>query len=421
MHDNHLFLRLARRLREALERDTIQAKDPAPGRRNGYAEAFRSLARKLPALERQVARHRARADARWRDILEAPAGRVRTLLENSPPATLVALAYEFMRRSYANRFGDATETLRLAELGLAAARAAAGRGYLAPASEADLIGEALLYHANARRLAANIRGAQASLTEADAYLRAGTRDRGLRADWLGFLGALRVAQRRLDDGAACFEREIRLRRLERQTGRLGAAWINLGWARATAGDIRGGCAALKAGLPLVEDHNLAVLALMSVAEAVARTGDGLQAWRLIRRAEAIAQVIDSDSFEPNIDWIKGLALMNLGQLAEADRLFAQAQARLADQGKTFKAALASLDRACVLIRLRRTEELHHLTKTAYDVFTNEGLDERALAAFMVLHQAVREGQAGSRLTVNVANFVIRSRYDRNLRIENQTL
>lgn len=385
-----------------------------------YDAAIDAVARRIPVLSEEVRRNKERVRLKLGSIVDAPLARREVLLRNSPPSTLVALAHELMRESFDKRFGDVPRSRQLAELSVEAARASNKDGYLSDASAADLLGEALLYLGNARRLVSDLAGADAAFVEAESVLAAGTRDRVLRADLLDFIGSLRVSQRRSDAAAAAFEQEIRLRRLSPEPDKLGAALINQGVVATHRGDLPLACDSFREGLALVEDQRLFLVAMVPLATAMARAGKGNEALKIIERAEVISVLIDNDEQQPWLDWTKGLAYLALVRARRADYFLERAQVQLADGGRSLSAACAGLDRASALVALGKHDELLLTMSASYKVFAAEGLSERALAAFMILHRAVQKGTASVRLATEVANFIDRSRYDRNIRFERKS-
>lgn len=414
---SRLLARITKRLESALNSGpapTLLVERPDPA---AYEKATDSVLQRASQLQAEVARNRELVATKYADLTSLPDGRVSTLIKNSAPATLLAMTHDLMRRSFAARFVDADQSLQLAELGTKVTEAVAKTAYLSAASVSDLRAEALLYLGNARRLASDVGGAEAALGSARMHIYEGTRDRQLRATHLSFLGSLLLRQRRIKEAARAFDSEIRLRRILADSGGLGAAYINRGVVATYTNDAESACRLLREGVLLVEDDGARLIALLSLADSLARSDRGTDAWIVICRLEAAAMLASSDIFSSRISWLKGIAHFAMGSYHSANDCLLEAEKQLMAEGCGYAATIASLDRACVLTALGNWSELRVVSAKAHRVMTVEQFEPRAIAAFVLLLRAVESEQLTVDLAVRVANFFARSRYDRDLRFE----
>ena len=368
-------------------------------------------------LEAQVERHRARIADRHHNLVESPRGRQITFLNSSPPMMLVALAHDLVQRSAASRFESPRRSLELAELGLDAARAIAERGLQAPELSHDLAAEAWGAVGNARRLNGDYPGAAEAFAEAEEHLALGTGDRLIRAEHLRLLANLRFAQGEVEEAVALLDRQINLRKLTGDRRGLGVALVDRGIFGAWIEPLEEASRYLSQGLELVDDTRMMLLAAFAVAEHQARAGDGLGAYRSLCTAKSGMLLARDESFARVHRWILGITHRVLGrpELAEAD-LTAVRQAFL-DEENVARAAVASLDLTAVYAAQGRHREARELLEEAYAAFTAERMERPALAALGYLRQAAQAERLTESLTVELTNFIVRSRVNRKLEFE----
>ncbi len=411
-----LLSRLARRLGSTRSLGPAQkpVHEPEP---SDYDGVFKALVQRLPTLVAEVERNKDLAERRYADLVDGPPGRRDTVIENSRPSTLVAFTSRLTQESFAERFGDVERSLKLARVAVRTAEAASTSDYLSAQSHSDLHAEALLYLGNALRLNSDTDGAQKAFEQAEALLDQGTGDRSLRANLYSFRASLFMRLRLLDQSARLLDKEIALRRLLGDPRRVGVALTDRGIVACQLGPLTEACRYLRKGTLLAEDQQLALIALISLSEALARRGRGLDAWTVLCRAEAVAVLTGPGSLKLNLRWAKGLAYQALGEHREAEKCLRKVQESLAGDHRRFLAATASLDLACVLVCRKRFSEVKQLAAQAASLLAAEKIGARVLEATLLLRTAAEAESASERLAAKVANFVARSRYDREVRFE----
>ena len=244
---------------------------PATANESDYDRAMSGVSRKLPLLREQVERDRERIADRYADLADQPKGRRATVIRNGSTTMLTALAFDLMRRSYADRFERTARSLKLANLAHEVAQSVVERGQPSPVISGDLLGESLCYLGNARRINSDVIGAGKALAEARIQLDSGTRDRQLRALQLSFLATLRHTEGRGVEAAELYDREIRLRELLGDPEALGAAFINRGLVACWTGEPRTAASRfIVRGIKLAENEQIVFLGILCLAEAPRR-------------------------------------------------------------------------------------------------------------------------------------------------------
>lgn len=399
-------------------REVVPLVEPPTSAEADYEQAFQRAARSARQLATELERSRKRIDRRYRNLVELPEGRRATLLQNSSPGMLLALAYRLIRQSFAERFGDAHRSHELARLAVEISELVAKTGFLSPESAADLRAEALLCLGNARRIRSDLVGAGRAFARADRFLTKGTGDRTLKAERSAMMGALLSTQGQSEYAVVHFDKEIALRKLVGDQEKLGHALLSRGWVGCWVdGATPASCDFLRRGLELVDDHRMMLLALHALAEALARGGKELDAWKVMWTSGLVLESVHDETLRLRHRWIEGIIYRGVGRLEDAERTLTAVRDGFLERGIALQASLASMDLAGVLAAQGRYRELRRLVCEAHAVFRAERLERRALAAVLMLREAAEAERVSEQLAVAVANFLARFQHNRNLRFE----
>ncbi|MDX1503495.1 MAG: hypothetical protein R3325_14135 [Thermoanaerobaculia bacterium] len=341
-----------------------------------------------------------------------PAGRQLASLRSAPPVLLEQLARHLMDDSYAARFEAPARSLELARLAVGCVEIVVESEDVGEEAAADLHAEALGYLGNALRISSDLAGAEEALANAVELAQWGTGRPELKATLLSLLASLRFAQGRPREASRLLDREIALRRRLAARERLGHALIDRGVVAASLEPVETACVYLAEGVARAAEPERILLALQPLAERLARDGDGEQARRVLGVAEGVATLVGGRSHSTRLQWIRGIAARAEGELAAARTLLQRVRETLAEEGSRFRAALVSLDLAAVHAAAGRPGEVRRLAEEAYSIFRAEGLERRALAAFLLFYRAARSERASEELAVRVANLLARRRLSR---------
>lgn len=416
MSDRDLWNKLRQLLDSRGARELLHP--PARVRPQDYDRVFRRVVRRMRPEAARLALARNAVEDRYQGFENLPAGRRRTVLQSSGPQMLVALAQDLVLRSYAARFDDVRDSLRLATQAVEVVEHIGRRDYLSPPALADLEAEALAYLGNAQRIASKLPPAEKTFDQAEKRREAGTGDRALRADLLMLRAYLQNARGQSGAAARLQDRQIALRRLLGDPARLGVALIDRGFTACwDEGPTERACAFMKEGTELVDDYQPMLAALLGLAEAFARAGSGGDALIALGTAPMLIMLVNSETFETSHSWIQALAFRALGDQAWAARRLEEVRVALNQQGRTRLAAVAALDLLAVYVELGRYREAQALGAEASLTFQNEGLGHAGTAALAMLADAVRKETASGAVAVAIANFIARYQHNRHARLE----
>ena len=117
-----------------------------------------------------------------------------------------------------------------------------------------------------------------------------------------------------------------------------------------------------------------------------------------------------EATQVRLAWLKGKIAFGHGALDAAERLFEETRASYQHQKQPYDAALVSLDLALVYAEQLRTAELRTLTDEMVHTFTRYELHHEAIAALLLLKQAVYTERALTVTTVRrLARFLEQER------------
>jgi tetratricopeptide (TPR) repeat protein len=108
-------------------------------------------------------------------------------------------------------------------------------------------------------------------------------------------------------------------------------------------------------------------------------------------------------------WIEGRIAAGLGELERAERSFAQVQEDFESKGQVYHGALAGLDLAALWLRQDRTVEVRQMVQGIIDVFRSRYVAREAIAALLMLREAVDRDRATPDLVTLVAEVIERHR------------
>ncbi len=361
---------------------------------------------------------RTTVEDRHQGFEDLPAGRRQTVLRSSRPQTLIALAQDLVRRSYAARFDDVRGSLRLATHAVEVVEEISRTDYLSPEALADLEAEALGYLGNAQRIASELPRAEETLERAERKREAGTGDRALRAELLWLRAALSDARGEAGEAAKLRDREIALRRLIGDPAKLGMALVCRGLSECwDEGPTERACAFMKEGTELVDDYHPMLIALLGLAEAFARAGSGGDALMALGTAPMLVMLVKLEGYQTSHDWVQALAFRALGDYAWSARRLEEVHVQLKQRGRERLAAVAAMDLVAIYVEQGRYREAQGLAAGAWLTFKKEGLDRAGAAALLSLTTALRDEKATGAVAVAVANYIARYQHNRHARLE----
>jgi tetratricopeptide (TPR) repeat protein len=346
------------------------------------------LERCHPRLE-SIVREQSEAPARVEELLRHPPERRWMLVENHRRFVTLSIAERLLRASRGQAYTDPAAGEELAALALGVADrldpALFGERLLA-----DTRARCFLATAHARRIAADLRGADEAFALAEEQLRLGTRDALERARLFYDKAALRRAQRRLGEAAGLLDRAIAIYRSAGETHSAGEAILARGVAEKEAGFPERAIDLLREASRLIDpalDPRLTLCVRHNLIDWLTDAGRALEAQGLMARSGEIYRRFEDLPTRLRRLWVLGKIARGLGQLEEAARLFGRVREGWIELGIGYDAALAALDLAGVSAQLGRTAEVRRLAEEMLPIFRSRDVHREAVAALIVFQRA----------------------------------
>jgi tetratricopeptide (TPR) repeat protein len=298
--------------------------------------------------------------------------------------------------------GDADRSAELARLALRIAEVSPGD----PSWRAGLRSHALAYLANARRVGADLDGAEA---------------RRLRIE-SGASGPLLLPEWRLLDLEASLLRDRR---------RFGEALELLGRARAAApaeetarvllkrastqeqaGDVEAAILVLREAAPLaetVDDRRVSWGIRFNLATNLCHLGRYREAEDLLPEIRAIAAGLGHELDRLRVLWLSGRIAAGMGHGEEARAAFEEARRHFAARRNGYDAALVTLELAAFDLEEGRTGDVRALSEEMFWILRSHGLGREAMAAVGLFCQAAAAEQATPEMARRLLALLERAR------------
>ncbi|HEY2740234.1 MAG TPA: hypothetical protein VGK45_17625 [Thermoanaerobaculia bacterium] len=376
-----------------------------------------------PVLDRSIAdaiRHAARLaeEWKWRDRFLAEV-RERELVGFE--AIVEAMDWEMPARarieavltlSFEARFRDPAEMRSLAEAATVTAanlgKEPSQRDRYAPAEIADLRARVWVEVANARRVCEDPAAAEEALDKAHGFRMQGTGDPLLAARWLDVLASLRTDQRQLDEAITLLDEAHGIYLKEGETHLAGRALISKGINIAYDDRPREAIAWFRQGLSLLDaqrDPDLRLTGEYSLLHAFISCGEYRDGRRLLLES-GLRQAFAAEPLKLlKIRWLEGITFAGLGKLRRAEHVFSEVEDGFFRAGLEYEAALVSLERAGVLLRLGRAAEVDAVVEEALETFLALQVNREALRAVRYLRESCAQKAATADLVRRVVDFL----------------
>lgn len=154
-----------------------------------------------------------------------------------------------------------------------------------------------------------------------------------------------------------------------------------------------------------EHERLYLCARLTLARALTKQGKYEPARDTLDfEADRLARITDLP-FKLNVLWLEGAIAEGLGELVRAEARYRDVRRGWITLRIGFDAAIASLDLAALLYRTRRRDEALTLAREAHQLARTHHLHEEALAALLLLTDALRDKVAAAALIEEVAAFL----------------
>ncbi len=337
-----------------------------------------------------------------------------SLLEASPgpPPHLgdVPRFEALLERSWALRHENPDGMVRLAERARAMAERIEPRE-LGDRRLADLRCRAWVELGNAHRVADHLLEAEQALGRAtDLYLQ-GTQDELLAARLFDVQASLLGACRRFDLAETALDLVFAIHRRRGDHHLAGRALISKGTYVGHQGDAEESVRLIEQGLGLIDqdqDPRLLFVALHNQARFLADCGR-------LREARIVLWKLKARRLDPGgrisglkVRWLEGQINARLGELDRAELALLDVKRGFDEAGLAYKAALAGLELAVVLLRRGRTDAAIAEVLAAVDVFQSLGIAREAAVSVLLLKKGCERRMADVALLEYVIGLLHRA-------------
>jgi len=250
--------------------------------------------------------------------------------------------------------------------------------------------------ANAYRVADELPLAESALEQAYERCRVGTGEPLLLARLDDVAASLFASQRRFEEAFQCLEkaRALFLRAGDRHGA--GRTLIKKGLFSGYDGHPEAAVQLLTDGLNEIDrdrDPDLVYHSLHNIVFLTMETGDLERARDFLLLLLPLAERRAGRLDRLKLRWIEGRLAAGLGDFAAAEQIFAQAKRAFERAGLFYHAAGAGLDLAAVWFRQGRTAEVKGLVGELVTAFSRVQVEREAIAALLMLHQALARDRA----------------------------
>lgn len=372
-----------------------------------YGATIDAVLRRLEPRLSVAERERAEAPAVLAELLRQPPERRALMVANGDRCRSLALAQLLCEQSQDAAFHDGYQGAALAELALATVDRLEPDLYGARLLE-DVRAHAWALLGNARRVASDLRGADAAFAAAESHLTRGTGSRLERAYLLQRKASLRRAQDRYAEAAVLLDRTISIYQRAGELHEAGSAMINRAVLTYRTGHPEKAIEELRRAAELIDpevDPRVNLNVRHNLIWFLAETGRYLEAQSLMARSGDLYRGVAEPAARLRQLWAGGIIARGLGRLEEAADLLRQVRDGFVAMQVAYDAALVSLDLAGVCAQLGRTAEVKRLAEEMLPIFLSRDVHRETYAALIVFQQAAATEQATAGMVEEIARFL----------------
>jgi tetratricopeptide (TPR) repeat protein len=384
-----------------------------------YDPVLDRIYRSLQRIESAYARERAEAPGLFSELSQHPVEKRPLLVRNCPRFHTWGLCELLLRRSLEHNFHDATLGESLALLALEVLDCLDAAYYGAEAIE-DLRARSWAYVANARRVNADLRGAEEAFALAFASLKRGTLEPMDRAVLLDLKASLLRAQRRFSKALGLLRRAAAIFLDLGEKHQAGGVLVKMSTVHHAAGEPERSIPLLYRALVLIDparEPRLLLSAWHNLIDNLAEAGQFMEAQKLLAKARPLYRQFPQPWVQNRFKWVEGRIARGLGQREQAESLLLAARDGFLSEGAAYDTALVSLEVASLYAEQGRMAELKRIAAEMMPIFSSRQIHREALAALAFWRQAVEAEKACLNLVTGVASFLKRARHDPELRFQ----
>jgi hypothetical protein len=329
--------------------------------------------------------------------------------QSAPVPPAVTECEELLEQSRALRHDDPAGMLELARMARQASDRVSPETYGA-APAADLRSRAWAELANAHRVNDDLLQAEAAMAWAMELHGQGTGSPLLLARLADLSASLFCDQRRFPEAFRMLDTAHILYRQQGEAHEAGRVLIMKGLYTGYTGNPEGGLQLLSQGLAAIDrerDLRLVFHTLHNILLFRVELGELEEAERQIQGMRPLYARHAGRLERIKLRGIEGKIAAGLGKYAHAEALFRGVRSELDAEGLGYQAALISLDLASVCLRLGKKAEVRKLVTEMVATFRAVGVEREAMAAMLMLTDAVENDQTTLELLALVSGVLQR--------------
>ncbi|HEV7516442.1 MAG TPA: hypothetical protein VGR07_09095 [Thermoanaerobaculia bacterium] len=379
------------------------------------ARTFDRLERRLSLIELE----RAAAPDLLADLLAHPRAERFRVLRGRPGLHTLAVCELLVEQSVEAGATDPARALELAELAVEVSDCLAPAHYGSSVVQ-DLKARAWAYLGNARRLGADLAGAEQALAYAECLADDGSADPLEEARILDLRAALLADQGWLEEAAELLDLAIEIYCEIKDPHRCGRSTVWKGIVRGNAGDAPRAIRLIDDGLRLLEprrDSHLARIAAYHLTWFLNDCGrsDEAAARLAVLRQAAVETPEPWTGFR--LTWLEGRIAAGCGHFAAAETALREARRRFLERDLGYDASMVTLDLATLFLRQGRSEEVERLADEMFPLFIARDVHRQASDALVAFKQATEMERITLGLVQEIGAYLLRARRNPKLRFE----
>ncbi len=333
------------------------------------------------------------------------------LPEVPPDLKGAPLVEALLERSWALRHEEPQEMVQLAELArLLVERLKPVALKLETHELADLRCRVWMELGNAYRVADDLAEAEGALSRAVHHFLQGTGDEVLMARLFDFLGSLYGALRRFDLAQAALHNSFTIHRSRGDRHLAGRALTMKGILMGYGNEAEQAIRILEQGLSMLEEHRepgLVLAAAQNQAHLLAACGRFREARIALFNLKARGLDLGGRVSELKLRWLEGRINVGMGELDRAEQTLLEVRAGFEEACLGYKAALAGLEAAAVILQRGRTDAAIREALQDLDVFLAVGVGREAAASVLLLRKSFELNVIDAKLLERVIGLLRR--------------
>ena len=384
-----------------------------------YDPSLERISRSLRGIQSVYQRERAEAPGLFSEVVQYAPEKRPLLVHNSSRFHTWGFCELLLRQSEEQTFQNAATGEGLALLSLEVLDRLDDAVYGAEALE-DMRARAWTFVANARRVKADLRGAEEAFALALASLKRGSLEPMDRAVFFDFQASLLRAQRRFPKALSLLRRAAKIFLDLGERHQAGRVLVSISAVHDFAGEPEKSIPLLYRALVLIDsvrDPRLLLTTWHNLIDNLLEAGRLMEAQKLLLKAKPLYRQFPEPRVQNRLKWVEGKIARGLGQQGQAEILLSAARDGFLAAKAPYEMAVISLELASLYAEQGRMTELKRLSEEMMPIFSSRQIHREALAALAFWRRAVTAEKAGIELVTGVATYLKRAQHDPELRFE----